>query len=218
MRIGEIIKKSRTARNITQEEMAVALHITPQAISRWENGLSYPDVPMLPLIAKFLNISTDRLLGCTDLEYRDSREILNQIQIDSIFDYVPCQKAGCKKVLVVDDAAFMRDMLKDILSSEGHYVTLAQNGLECLEILEKELIDICILDINMPVMNGMQALEMIRERYPQIKVIILSVQCTVETVEKALSLGADSFVAKPFAPNSILERVGRFNSPPPKSS
>lgn len=207
MIIGEIIKWCRTNKKFTQEEMAAALHITPQAISRWETGLSYPDITMLPLISKYLNVSTDVLLGCANPQDIKPQKVPNQSQIDSIFDYVPGEKETGKNVLVVDDAPFMRMMLKEILSSDGHNIIQATNGEECLTILETTPIDTCILDINMPVMDGMQALEIIKQKYPQIKVIMLSAQCTEDTVQKALLFGADGFVAKPFAPNTILERM-----------
>lgn len=96
---------------------------------------------------------------------------------------------------------------RNILSSAGHDVIEASNGKEGLNTLAAEQVDICILDINMPVMNGIEALEIIKEKYQALKVIILSIQSTEETVRKALELGADGFVAKPFAPNSILERM-----------
>ncbi|MBE5940361.1 MAG: response regulator [Lachnospiraceae bacterium] len=207
MMIGEIIKKYRLERKLTQEEMAEALHITPQAVSRWETGISYPDVTMLPKLAKYLHISTDKLLGCENNEIIEHQEILNQSQIDSIFDYIPGKKTPGRKVLVVDDAEFMRNILTDILSTEGHNVLQAKNGLECIDILKKETVDICILDLNMPVMNGMETLEKIRESYPSLKIIILSVESTEENVRKTLLLGANGFVAKPFQQNSILERM-----------
>ncbi len=213
MIIGEIIKKCRTERKITQEEMAAALHVTPQAISRWETGISYPDITMLPQISNYLNVSTDRLLGCgnTEIEITNTteepQETLNQSQIDSIFDYVPSKRESSKNILVVDDSDFMRMMLKDILSADGHKMIEACNGMECLSILQTEQVDICILDINMPVMNGIQTLEIVKEKYPNLKIIMLSVQSTQEMVEKTLTLGANGFVAKPFAANTILERI-----------
>lgn len=59
----------------------------------------------------------------------------------------------------------------------------------------------------MPVMNGLQTLEIIREQYPTLKVIMLSIQSTEEIVKTVLSLGAIGFVAKPFSANNILERI-----------
>lgn len=214
MVIGEVIKERRTFRNITQEEMAEALHVTPQAISRWETGISYPDITMIPQIVKYLNISADILLGCAyilpeeaEIETADPQTILNQSQIDSIFDYIPGAQGTGKRVLTVDDADFMQKMLKEMLSSKGHTVIQAANGKECLNVLQTEQVDICVLDINMPVMNGMEALEIIKEKYPQLKVIMLSALCTKENVEKTLALGVDGFVAKPFQASSLLERM-----------
>ena len=207
MLIGEVIKKYRLAKHITQEEMANILNVTPQAVSRWETGVSYPDVAMIPLISKCLNVSADKLLGFENGESSDSKEPLNQSQIDSIFDYVPRKMSGAKRVLVVDDADFMRMMLRDILSKEGHIVLEVKDGKECVEFLKNEEVDICILDIAMPVMDGLETLDAIRDQYPKLKIIMLSAKCEEENVRKALELGADGFVAKPFAVNSILERM-----------
>lgn len=219
MVIGEVIKKFRTFRNITQEEMAEALHVTPQAISRWETGISYPDITMIPQIVKFLNISADTLFGCAytfpgcayteeaEIEIADPQTVLSQSQIDSIFDYIPGGQVTGKRILTVDDSDFMQKMLREMLSSKGHTVIQAANGMECLNILQTEQVDICVLDINMPVMNGMEALEIIKEKYPKLKVIMLSALCTKENVEKTLALGVDGFVAKPFQASSLLERM-----------
>ena len=208
MVIGEVIKKHRLAKNITQEELANALNITPQAVSRWETGISYPDVAMIPLISKYLDVSADKLLGCENVGKISSEEPLNQSQIDSIFDYIPGKVGIIKRVLVVDDSDFMRRMLKDILSKEGHKIyETTKDGKECVEFLEKEEVDICILDIAMPVMDGMETLEVIREKYPKLKIIMLSAKCTVDNVRKTLELGADGFVAKPFAAESVVERM-----------
>ncbi|MBQ9120341.1 MAG: response regulator [Lachnospiraceae bacterium] len=207
LNIGEIIKKHRTDRNITQEEMAAALHVTPQAISRWETGISYPDIAMLPQISKYLMVSTDTLLGCKSAHDNTTKEVLNQSQVDAIFDYVPQTAGTGKRILTIDDAPFMRKMLKDILSSAGHTVFEAPDAASGINVLETEQLDICILDINMPEMNGIEALEIIRKKHPDLKIIMLSIQSTEETVRKALELCADGFVAKPFAPNSLLERM-----------
>ncbi len=146
----------RTCAEIKKIKIFFSPYLTEeQAVSRWETGVSYPDVAMIPQIAKYLNISADKLLGCENTEIIERSEPLNQSQIDSIFDYVPGKKVKGKKVLVVDDAKFMRMMLKDILSADGQIVIEAENGAECLEILQNEQVDICILDINMSVMDGM---------------------------------------------------------------
>ena len=72
VKIGAIIKKLRTENNITQDSLATAIGVTPQAISRWEAGGGYPDIELLPAIADFFSVSTDELLGYKKSE-RESR-------------------------------------------------------------------------------------------------------------------------------------------------
>ncbi len=63
MEIGNVIKEYRTLKGMTQEELAQALSVTPQAVSRWELGVSYPDIAMVPGIVRVLGVSADELLG-----------------------------------------------------------------------------------------------------------------------------------------------------------
>ena len=63
VKIGSTIKKLRTENNITQDTLATAIGVTPQAISRWESEGGYPDIELLPLLADFFSVSTDELLG-----------------------------------------------------------------------------------------------------------------------------------------------------------
>jgi len=71
MNIGSVIKKLRRERDITQEKFAEYLNISPQAVSRWENGAAYPDITTIPAIARFFDVSTDLLLG-VDADNRES--------------------------------------------------------------------------------------------------------------------------------------------------
>lgn len=219
MNIGEVIRNNRQKRNMTQTELAACLNITPQAVSRWEMGISYPDIAMLPRISEVLRVSADELLGIRPLPQKEQSECesgwehqepcLNQSQADSIFDYVPAPLSGeGKRVLVVDDADFMRMILKDILSRCGHTVLEARNGQECLDILQSEAVDVCVLDIVMPVMDGIAALRRIREEHPGIRTIMLSALSRESCVKQARQLGADAFVVKPFQEESLIERIG----------
>lgn len=237
MNIAEVIKSRRQKRNMTQAELAALLNVTPQAVSRWEMNISYPDVVMVPKIAQALQVSADELLGIEPLGNRESgrdkereresgrrRErgadpnleqemypndpFLNQSQADSIFDYVPVPVTGQnKRVLIVDDADFLRMTLEDILSYRGHTVLQAGNGQECLDILQKENVDVCLLDIVMPVMDGMETLRRIREEKPDLRVIMLSALSRDSMVRLALQQGADAFVVKPFNEACLLERL-----------
>lgn len=214
MNIGEIIKNRRKNRNITQAELAELLNITPQAVSRWEMGISLPDIAMVPKISEVLWVTADELLGIRPLITGQSVEedmdpVLNQSQADSIFDYVPGQITGKnKKILIADDADFMRKALADILMRRGHTVLQTENGQECLDVLQENAVDVCVLDIVMPVMSGIEALRKIKERQPELKVVMLSALSQKSNVELALRLGADAFVVKPFQEESLIERIG----------
>ena len=214
MNIGEIIKCRRKIRNITQAELAELLNITPQAVSRWEMGISYPDIAMVPKISEVLWVTADELLGIRPLNagretVEDNDAFLNQSQADSIFDYFPVPITGKdKKVLITDDSEYMRETLEDILTHHGHTVIQAKDGRECLNILQNETVDVCVLDIVMPVMNGIETLKRIKEGQPELKVVMLSALSQERIVKQALQFGADTFVVKPFQEECFIERIG----------
>lgn len=216
MNIGEVIRSKRQEKNLTQAELAERLKVTPQAVSRWEMGISYPDIAMVPKISEVLRVSADELLGIRlsnenlkSGEENGNTDVLNQDQVDSIFDYIPEPVSGkSKRVLVVDDADFMRMMLEDILTHHGYIVLQAKNGQECLEQLQNEVVDVCVLDICMPGMDGIEVLRRIKEEQPRLKVVMLSALSQESNVRQTLQLGADAFVVKPFQGQSLIERIG----------
>ena len=216
MKIGEVIKSKRQKKNLTQAELAELLKVTPQAVSRWEMGVSYPDIAMVPKISEVLRVSADELLGIRlsivkpePGEENGNATVLNQDQVDSIFDYIPEPVSGkSKRVLVVDDADFMRMMLEDMLTHQGHIVLQAKNGQECLERLQDEAVDVCVLDICMPGMDGIEVLKRIKERQPELRVVMISALSQESNVKQALRIGADAFVVKPFQGQSLIDRIG----------
>ena len=111
------------------------------------------------------------------------------------------------KILIADDEAEIRSLIKLYLENEDYKVLEAGNGLEALECFEKNKPDMCILDIMMPGADGYTVLKKIRET-SNIPVIILSAKD--EDAEKilGLNLGADDYLAKPFNPLEIAARVG----------
>ncbi|MDE5892829.1 MAG: response regulator, partial [Acetatifactor sp.] len=117
-------------------------------------------------------------------------------------------KGESRKVLVVDDSDFMRMMLEDILTHHGHTVLQAKGGQECLDLLRNETVDVCVLDIGMPGMDGLEVLRRIKEGQPGLKVVMLSALSQESNVRQALQLGADAFVVKPFGVECLIERVG----------
>lgn len=209
MNIGEVIKSKRQKKNITQAELAELLKVTPQAVSRWEMGVSYPDIAMVPKISEVLQVTADELLGIKTRENNDYDSVLNQDQVDSIFDYIPEPVTGkSQKVLVVDDADFMRMILEDILTQQGYTVLLAKDGQECLDILQDEAVDVCVLDICMPGMHGIEVLRRIKEERPGLRVVMLSALSQESSVKQALQLGANAFVVKPFQAQCLIDRLG----------
>lgn len=208
MNIGGVIKDRRQKRNLTQAELAGLLNVTPQAVSRWEVGVSFPDITMIPELSEVLKVTADELFGI-GLTCGQVGAVLHQSQVDDIFDFVPGGATGkSRRILIVDDSAFMRKTLEDILTHHGHTVLQAENGRECLEVLRKETVDLCLLDIVMPVMSGIDALRVIREEQPQLRVVMLSAMSQEDNVRLALQLGADAFVVKPFQESSLIERIG----------
>lgn len=217
MMIGEIIKKRRVFMKFTQEELAEKLNVTPQAVSRWENDISLPDITLVLRIAEVLKISCDALLKGKEpcmTHYAlaggiliDASEVLIQNDIDVLFGYCKeNEKSDRRLVLHADDAEFLRNMVKDILNSQGYEVLQAKDGEECMELLQKETVDILLLDINMPG-NGLEILAKAREAYPELPILMLSAMADDKTVKKTLELGAAGFVAKPFQAEALLEHL-----------
>ena len=112
-----------------------------------------------------------------------------------------------RKVLVIDDEAIVRISSKRTLVPEGFEVKLADSGKAGIEILEKESFDVILLDLKMPDMGGIEVLEIIMERWPETKVIIVTGFSTVDTAVEALRLGAFNHIEKPFTPDSLLAAV-----------
>ena len=102
----------------------------------------------------------------------------------------------------------MRATLEDILTHRGHTVMQAKDGRECLNILQNEAVDVCVLDIVMPVMNGIETLKRIKEGQPELRTVMLSALSQERIVKQALQLGADAFVVKPFQEECLIERIG----------
>jgi two-component system chemotaxis response regulator CheY len=112
------------------------------------------------------------------------------------------------KVLIVDDAAFMRMMLKDILSNNGFEVVgEAANGNEAVEKFEQLSPDLVTMDITMPVCDGISALKQIVGKNPAAKVIMCSAMGQQAMVIESIQAGAKDFIVKPFQAPRVLESI-----------
>lgn len=112
------------------------------------------------------------------------------------------------KVLVVDDAAFMRMMIKDILVKGGHEVVgEAENGRVAVQKYHELMPDIVTMDITMPEMEGIEAVREIRKQHPAAKIIMCSAMGQQGMVVQAIQAGAKDFVVKPFQGDRVLESL-----------
>ena len=113
-----------------------------------------------------------------------------------------------KNILVCDDAAFMRMMIKDILTKNGYNVAgEAENGLKAIEKYKEVNPDLVLMDITMPEMDGIQALKEIRKVDSGAKVIMCSAMGQQAMVIESIQAGAKDFIVKPFQADRVLEAV-----------
>lgn len=112
------------------------------------------------------------------------------------------------KVLIVDDAAFMRMMIKDILEKNGFEVVgEASNGIKAVELYKSEKPDVVTMDITMPDMDGIEAVKEIKKFDPAAKIIMCSAMGQQTMVMDAIKSGAKDFIVKPFQADRVLEAV-----------
>jgi DNA-binding NtrC family response regulator len=110
-------------------------------------------------------------------------------------------------VLIVDDETPIRRTLKEILEFESHKVEEASDGMECLAQVKKNQYDVILMDIKMPKMDGMEALERIQELAPDTPVIMISGHANIDTAVEAVKKGAFDFISKPPDLNRLLITV-----------
>ena len=113
-----------------------------------------------------------------------------------------------KNILIVDDAAFMRMMIKDILTKNGYNVIgEAENGAKAFEKYSELKPDLVLMDITMPEVDGIAALKKIKGADPNALIIMCSAMGQQAMVIEAIQGGAKDFIVKPFQPDRVLEAV-----------
>ena len=113
---------------------------------------------------------------------------------------------GERLILVVDDEPRMIRFIRMNLELEGYRVVEATNGLEALDRVRKDLPDLVVMDVQMPEMDGFEALGHIRQ-VSTVPVIMLTVKADEEDKVRGLELGADDYVTKPFSPRELSSRI-----------
>ncbi len=114
------------------------------------------------------------------------------------------------KILVVDDAAFMRMRSKKMLEQSGHSVVEAATGSQAVDMYKESKPDIVLMDITMPDMDGLSALKEIRKIDPNAKVAMVTAMGQQSIVMDALKAGAQDFVVKPFEPDRMLATIKKL--------
>jgi two-component system chemotaxis response regulator CheY len=112
-----------------------------------------------------------------------------------------------KRILTIDDSKTMRDMLMLTLSNNGFEVLQAVDGLDGLDVLGREMVDVVITDINMPKLDGYGVIQHMRERpeYDDLPILVLTTESDQEKKERARKLGATGFIIKPFNPTGLVD-------------
>ncbi|WP_353095298.1 response regulator [Tissierella praeacuta] len=116
-------------------------------------------------------------------------------------------------ILLVDDASFMRMMIKDILSKNGFTILgEAENGLKAVEKYKELTPDLVIMDITMPEMDGIQAVKEIKKINSNAKIVMCSAMGQQAMVIEAIQAGAKDFIVKPFQADRVVEAVKKVLS------
>ena len=112
-------------------------------------------------------------------------------------------------ILIVDDDAFVRNVLRDVLENRGHALLEAEDGRQALEVLGERCPQLVLLDLFMPRLSGMEALTVMRERWPSARVLVISSLDSERLVAQAMEAGAAGYITKPFHPLEITSAVDR---------
>jgi two-component system nitrogen regulation response regulator NtrX len=107
-------------------------------------------------------------------------------------------------ILIIDDEAGIRQTLASILEDEGYRVLAAEDAILGLEILGREAPDLVFLDVLLPKLGGMEALERIRKEWPELEVVVISGHANIDMAVRAVKLGAFDFLEKPLSLDKVL--------------
>ena len=110
------------------------------------------------------------------------------------------------KVLIVDDESLIREVIREYCHNEGYETLEAENGIEALDILAKNTVNVIILDIMMPQMDGYTFFREMKEKY-QIPTIVVSARNDEYDKLQGFDLGIDDYLTKPFSPRELIARI-----------
>ena len=117
-----------------------------------------------------------------------------------------------KKILIVDDQFGIRILLNEVLQKEGYNIFQAANGIQAQEIAKKHSLDLVLLDMKIPGMDGIEILRRMKKIEPNIRVIIMTAYGELDMIQEARELGALAHFAKPFDISDIRQAVKQYIS------
>ncbi|HAZ07429.1 MAG TPA: response regulator [Elusimicrobia bacterium] len=119
------------------------------------------------------------------------------------------------RILIVDDEDYVRSLLKDMLEGKGYALDLACDGASAFGLLRDNPFDLAIIDLTMPVMNGVQLVRLIRNnpKMRATKIMLCTGAEVPEDVNKAAAAGVDDYIIKPFDSKTLLDKVAKLVSP-----
>jgi two-component system chemotaxis response regulator CheY len=130
---------------------------------------------------------------------------------------IPIFRAGkmVHKVLIVDDAATIRQHARSLLEQAGFEVVEARNGREGLEAAQKHRVDVMIVDVNMPVMSGLEMVAEVRKmaEYRRTPIFVLTTESSGETILQGKAAGATAWMVKPFKSDILVPALRRVLGP-----
>nr|WP_229122989.1 chemotaxis protein CheY [Halapricum desulfuricans] len=111
------------------------------------------------------------------------------------------------EVLIADDSEFMRNLLREILEEDHQIVGEVENGVEAVETYKEENPDLVMMDIVMPIRDGIEATDEIKNTDPNANVIMCTSVGQEEKMKEAVKAGADGYITKPFQKPSVMEAI-----------
>jgi len=125
------------------------------------------------------------------------------------------EKCRPRQILIAEDNLINQRLIQHILEKHGHHIKLASNGEECLAALERRRFDLILMDVQMPVMDGLQAASLIRQREieqnaPRLPIVALTAHALKEDRERCLESGMDDYLAKPIVPLELLQTIEKW--------
>jgi two-component system chemotaxis response regulator CheY len=116
-----------------------------------------------------------------------------------------------KRIITVDDAQTIRRLVGYTLRGVGHNVIEAQDGVEALQVLEKQDVDLVITDVNMPNMDGLELVRRLRalQKFRSTPILLLTTESDPEKKKQGKEAGATGWITKPFQPDQLVAAVAK---------